>query len=164
MNNTDRRRNNKRLTFSDPKSHCANVTRLANATLRQHSESSEHSRYSLGKRSTGFLHRLKTLINMFNSCSSGVPVETRESSEDSLYSLSNKRLSHSAVLSKLSTVVGVPTLVREYRECYQNSQPFAVTGISITCHAHISNFRLHALGVPVRNSDSRETLQNSLTF
>ena len=74
---------------------------------------------------------------MFNSCSSGVLAETRKLSEDSLYSLSNKRLSHSAVLSQLSTVVGVPSLVREYSECYQNSQPFAVTGISSTCHARI---------------------------
>ena len=69
--------------------------------------------------------------------SSGVPTETRESPEDSLYSLSNKRLSHSAVLNKLSTVVGVATLMCEYSECYQNSQPFAVTGISSTCHVHI---------------------------
>ena len=44
---------------------------------------------------------------------------------------------NSAVSNKLSTVVGVPTLVREYSECYQNSQPFAVTGISSTCHVRI---------------------------
>ena len=46
---------------------------------------------------------------------------TCESREDSLYSLLNKRLSHSAVSNKLSTVVGVPTLVREYSECFKNS-------------------------------------------
>ena len=51
----------------------------------------------------------------------GISDWTRESREDSLYSLSNKRLSHSEVLSKLSTVVGVPTLVREYSECFGNS-------------------------------------------
>ena len=113
-------------------SHCANVGRLANATLRHYSESSEHSRNSLGRQSTCFLHRLKTLIKVFDSCSSGVPAETRELPEDSLYSLSNKRLSHSTVSEKLSTVVGVPTLVREYSECFKNSQPFAVTGISST--------------------------------
>ena len=78
MSNTDGSRNNKRLTFSDAKSHCANVTRLANATLRHYSESSEHSRNSLGRRSTGFLYRLKALINVFNIFSSGVPTELRE--------------------------------------------------------------------------------------
>ena len=111
--------------------------RLANATLHHYSESSEHSRNSLGRRSTCFLHRLKTLINVFDICSSGVLTETCESPEDLLYSLSNKRLSHSTVSDKLSTVVGVLTLVREYSECYQNSQPFAVTGISSTCHVRI---------------------------
>ena len=164
MSNTDGSRNNKRLTFSDGKSHCANVGRLANATLRHYSESSEHSRNSLGRRSTCFLHRLKTLINVFDSCSLGVPAETRESPEDSLYSLSNKRLSHSTVLDKPSTVVGVPTLVHEYSECYQNSQPFAVTGISSTYYGHIQHFRLRTLGVPVSNSDSREDSQNLLMF
>ena len=103
------------------------------------------------------------LINVFNIFSSGVPTETRELSEDSLYSLSNKRLSHSAVLSQLSTVVGVPSLVCEYSERYQNSQPFAVTGISSTCHTRIYIFRLRTLGVPVSNSDSREASRNSLT-
>ena len=137
MGNTDASRNNICLTFSDAKSHCTNVTRLTNATLHHYSESSEHSQNLLGRRSTNFLHRLKTLINVFDSCSSGVPAETRESSEDSLYLLSNKRLSHSAVLSKFSTVVGVPTLVRKYSKCYQNSQRFAVTGISSTCHVRI---------------------------
>ena len=137
MSNTDGSRNNKRLTLSDAKSHCANVGRLDNATLCHYSESSEHSQNSLGRQSTCFLHKLKTLINMFDSCSSGVLTETRESPEDLLYSLSNKRLSHSAVLSKLSTVVGFPTLVNEYSECYQNSQLFAVTGISSTCHVCI---------------------------
>ena len=100
---------------------------------------------------------------MFNSCSAGVPAETRKLSEDLLYSLSNKRLSHSAALSQLSTVVEVPSLVREYSECYQNSQLFAVTGISSTYYGRIQNFRLCTLGVPVRNSDSREDLRNSLT-
>ena len=164
MSNTDGNRNNKHLTFSDAKSHCANVGRLANATLRHYSESSEHSRNSLGRRSTCYLHRIKTLINVFNSCSSGVPAETRELPEDSLYSLSNKRLSHSTVSDKLSMVVGFPTLVREYSKCFKNSQPFAVTGISSTCHVRILNFRLCTLGVPVSNSDSREASQNSLTF
>ena len=69
MSNTEGNRNNKRLTFSDAKSHCANVGRLANATLHHYSESSEHSRNSLGRRSTCYLHRLKTLINVFDSCS-----------------------------------------------------------------------------------------------
>ena len=93
-------------------------------------------------------------MNMFDSYSSGVPAETRESPEDSLYSLSNKRLSHSTVLDKLGTVVEVPTLVCEYSECYQNSQLFAVTGISSTYYGRIQNFRLLTLGVPVSNSDS----------
>ena len=66
-------RNNKRLTFSDTKSHCANVGRLANATLRHYSESSEHSRNLLGRRSTGFQHTLKALINVFNILQSGFP-------------------------------------------------------------------------------------------
>ena len=100
---------------------------------------------------------------MFDRYSSGVPTETRESPEDSLYSLSYKKLSHNAVLNKPSTVVGVPTLVREYSECYQNSSRFTVTGISSTYYGRIQNFRLHALGVPVSNCDSREASQNSLT-
>ena len=103
-------------------------------------------------------------MNVFDSYSSGVPAETRESPEDSLYSLSNKRLSHSTVSDKLGTVVGVPTLVHEYSECYQNSQLFAVTGISSTYYGRIQNFRLRTLGVPVSNSDLREASQNSLTF
>ena len=78
MSNTDGSRNNKRLTFPDAKSHCANVTRLANATLRHYSESSEHSRNSLGRQSTCFLHTLKTSINVFDIFSSGVPTELRE--------------------------------------------------------------------------------------
>ena len=60
-------------------------------------------------------------------------------------------------------MVGVPTLVREYRECYQNSQAFAVTGISSTYYGRIQSFRLRTLGVPVSNSDSREASQNLLT-
>ena len=136
------------------KSHCAYVTRFANATLRHYSESSEHSRNLFCRRSTGFLHILKTLINVFDSYSSGVRTETCKSPEDSLYSLSNKRLSHNAALNKPSTVVGVQTLVREYSKCYQNSQRFTVTGISSTCYVRISNFRLRTLGVPVSNSDS----------
>ena len=44
--------------------------------------------------------------------------------------------------------------VREYRESYQNSQPFTVTGITSTYYGHIQNFRLRTLGVPVSNSDS----------
>ena len=67
-----------KLTFSDAKSHGANVTRLANAKLCHYSESSEHSRNSLGRRSTGFLHTLKALINVFNIFSLGVPTELRE--------------------------------------------------------------------------------------
>ena len=67
----------------------------------------------------------------------GISDWTCESREDLLYSLSNKRLSHSTVSNKLSTVVGVPTLVREYSECFENLQPFAVTGISSTCYVHI---------------------------
>ena len=51
----------------------------------------------------------------------GISDWTRESREDSLYSLLNKRLSHSAVSNKVSMVVGVPTLVREYSECFGNS-------------------------------------------
>ena len=67
----------------------------------------------------------------------GISDCTCESREDSLNSLLNKRLSHSAVSNKLSTVVGAPTLVREYSECFENSQPFAVTGISSTCYVCI---------------------------
>ena len=78
MSKMDGSRNNKHLTFSDAKGHCANVTRFANATLRHYSESSEHSRNSLGRRSTCFLHTLKTLINVFHIFSSGVPTELRE--------------------------------------------------------------------------------------
>ena len=115
------------------------------------------------RQSTCLLHKVKMLINVFNIFSLGVPTETRELSEDSLYSLSNKRLSHSAVLSQLSTVVGVPSLVREYSECYQNSQPFAVTGISSTCHTRVYIFRLRTLGVPVSNSDSQEASRNLLS-
>ena len=59
-------------------------------------------------------------------------------------------------------VLGVPTQIREYRECYQNLQLFAVTGISSICYGHIQNFRLRTQGVPVRNSDSREVSRNSL--
>ena len=54
-------------------SHCANVGRLANVTLRHYSESSEHSRNSLGRRATDIMLRLKTLIKVFDSCSSGFP-------------------------------------------------------------------------------------------
>ena len=54
--------------------------------------------------------------------------------------------------------MGVPTLVHEYSEYYQNSQAFAVTGISSTYYGRIQNFRLRTLGVPVSNSDSREAL------
>ena len=77
-----------------------------------------------------------------------------ESQKDSLYSLLDKWLSHNAVLNKLSTVVGVPTLVHEYSECFKNSQPFAVTGISGTCYVCINKFRLRTLGVPASKSDS----------
>ena len=84
----------------------------------------------------------------------GISDWTRKSGEDSLYSLSNKKPSHGEVLNKPSTVVGVPTLVREYSECYQNSQLLAVTGISSTCYGRIQNFRLRTLGVPVSNSNS----------
>ena len=67
----------------------------------------------------------------------GISDWIRESREDSLYSLLNKRLSHSTVSNKLSMVVGVPTLVCEYSECFENSQPFAVTGIYSTCYVRI---------------------------
>ena len=78
MNNTDGSRNNKRLTFFlDMKSHCVNVGRLANTTLRHYSESSEHSRNLLGRQSTCFLHRFNTLINVFDIYSLGVPTELR---------------------------------------------------------------------------------------
>ena len=87
----------------------------------------------------------------------------REKREDLLYSLLDKRLSHSAFSNKLSTVVGVPTLVHEYSECYQNLQLFAVTGISSTCYGRIQNFRLRTLGVPVSNSNSREASRNLRT-
>ena len=49
----------------------------------------------------------------------------------------NKRLSHSIISNKLSMVVGVPKLVRKYSKCFENSQPFAVTGISSTCYVRI---------------------------
>ena len=61
-------------------------------------------------------------------------------------------------------MLGVPTRVREYRESSQNLQRFTVTGISSTYYGRIRNFRLRTLGVPVRNSDSREASQNSLTL
>ena len=68
--------NNKRLTFSDAKAIVANVGRLANATLRHYSESSEHSREIRSEDdSTCFMLRLKTLINVFDIFSSGVPTE-----------------------------------------------------------------------------------------
>ena len=60
-------------------------------------------------------------------------------------------------------MLGVPTQVRKYRKPSQNSQRFAVTGISSTYYGRIQNFRLRRLGVPVRNSDSREASRNSLT-
>ena len=82
----DGSRNNRRLIFSDAKSHCANVTRFANTTLGHFSESSEHSRNSLRRRSTGFLHTLKALINVFNIFQFGISDWTRESREDLLYS------------------------------------------------------------------------------
>ena len=72
-------------------------------------------------------------------------------------------LPHSAFFIKFSTVVGVPTLVREYSECDQNSQAFAVTGISSTYYGRIQNFRLRTLGVPVSNSNSGEASRNWLT-
>ena len=59
-------------------------------------------------------------------------------------------------------MLGVPTQVREYRKSSQNSQAFAVTGISSTYYGRIQSFRLRTLGVPVRNSDSREASRNSL--
>ena len=61
-------------------------------------------------------------------------------------------------------MLGVPTQVREYRKSSQNSQRFAVTGISSTNYGRIRNLRLRTLGVPVRNSDSREASRNSLTL
>ena len=61
-------------------------------------------------------------------------------------------------------MLGVPTQVREYRESSQNSQSFAVTGISSTYYGRIQNFRLRTLGVPVSTSDSREASRNSLTL
>ena len=61
-------------------------------------------------------------------------------------------------------MLGVPTQVREYRESYQNSQPFTVTGITSTYYGRIQNFRLRTLGVPVSTSDSREASRNSLTI
>ena len=60
-------------------------------------------------------------------------------------------------------MVGVPTLVRKYSECYRNSLQFTVAGISNQLCLH-SNFRLRTLGVPVSYSDSREASRNSLTF
>ena len=60
-------------------------------------------------------------------------------------------------------VLGVPTQVHKYREPSQNSQPFAVSGISSTYNGRIQNFRLRTLGVPVSNSDSQEASRNSLT-
>ena len=60
-------------------------------------------------------------------------------------------------------VLGVPTQVREYGESSENSQSFAVTGISSTYYGRIQNFRLHTLGVPVSTSESQEASRNSLT-
>ena len=100
---------------------------------------------------------------MFNIFSSGFPTGHANHEKIRCTRCLTKGLSHSAVLSKVSTVVGVPTLVREYSECYQNSQRFAVTGISSTCYVRIQNFRLRTLGVPVRNGDSREASRNSPT-
>ena len=71
-------RNNKHFFFFRYEKHCANVGRLTNATLRHDSESSKHSRNLLGACLSCIMLRLKTLLNMFESCSSGVPTETRE--------------------------------------------------------------------------------------
>ena len=60
-------------------------------------------------------------------------------------------------------MLGFPTQVCKYGECYQNSQPFAITGISSTCYGCIQNFRLCTLAVPVSNSDSREASRNLRT-
>ena len=86
VDDTDRSgNNNKRLTFFFRcEKHYANVRGLANATLCYHSESSEHSRNSLGRCTTCTMLRLKTLLNMFNSYSSGVPTKLREKREHSL--------------------------------------------------------------------------------
>ena len=51
------------LSFRHEK-HCANVGRLANATLRHYSESSKHSRNSLGGRLSCNMLRLKTSANV----------------------------------------------------------------------------------------------------
>ena len=134
MDSTKRSGNNKRLLFSDTRK----IARMWEDSLTQPCVTIVNlQNMELGRHATCTMLRLKTLINMFDSCSSGVLTETRKSPEDSLYSLSNKRLSHSTVSDKLSMVVGVPTLVREYSECFENLQPFAVTGISSTCYVCI---------------------------
>ena len=66
-------RNNKHLIFFRYEKHCMNVGRLVNATLCHYSESSEHSRNLLGRRSTCIMPRVKTLLSMFENCNSGVP-------------------------------------------------------------------------------------------
>ena len=66
------------IFFSRYEKDCANVGRLANATLHHYSKSSEHSQNSLGRRSTCTMPRLKTSLNVFESCSSGVLTVTRE--------------------------------------------------------------------------------------
>ena len=62
----------------------------------------------------------------------------------------------------LNHCVGSSNTSMRMRESSQNSQAFAVTGISSTYFGRIQNFRLHTLGVPVSNSDSGEASQNSL--
>ena len=56
-------------------------------------------------------------------------------------------------------VLGVLTQVREYRESSQNSQPFAVTGISSTYYGRIKNFRLRTLGVHKKLRKIRSRLE-----
>ena len=72
------KRNNKRLIVFRCEKHCMNVGRLANTTLHHYSESSKHSRNLLEIHSSCIMLRLKTLLNVFESCSLGVPTETRE--------------------------------------------------------------------------------------
>ena len=131
---------------------------LANATLHHHSESSEHSRNLLGRHTTCTMLRLKTLL-----CSTVTVREYRLNYVNNENILCNRGLAWQSQqkIMHWTIVLGVPTQVREYGECYQNSQPFAVTGISSTCYGRIQNSRLRTLGVPVSNSDSREALRNS---
>ena len=141
MDNTDGSGNNKHLTFSDAKAIARMWEDSPTQTLCHYSESSEHSQNSLGRCSTCFMVRLKTLINVFDIFSSGVPTETTRIMRNILCNRGfNKRQ-----MSTKDTCFRINlALCWEFQHKYantdkssQNSQQFAVTGISSTCHVCI---------------------------